>query len=217
MKDGFIKISCVTPLLKVADCRFNADRIIELIKEAHSKGVKIVCFPELSVTGYTCGDLFLQEALLDSAKNELCRITEETAELDIVSVIGVPLVVKGKLSFYQGDGNLYGWLGKYVVGYIYRANPDRRREMPVKSVVPYADVVHDDTVVNGEERRLVDQCLGRMWLKNPMRAYVHYMKLGEGLSSREILRFFGLSSEANVDQIFSRAVKSMRKLRREHV
>ncbi len=127
------------------------------------------------------------------------------------------MVVKGKLSFYQGDGNLYGWLGKYVVGYIYRANPDRRREMPVKSVVPYADVVHDDTVVNGEERRLVDQCLGRMWLKNPMRAYVHYMKLGEGLSSREILRFFGLSSEANVDQIFSRAVKSMRKLRREHV
>ena len=115
MKDGFIKISCATPLLKVADCRFNADRIIELIKEAHSKGVKIVCFPELSVTGYTCGDLFLQEALLDSAKNELCRITEETAELDIVSVIGVPLVVKGKLyncGAVINKGNIIGSAAK---------------------------------------------------------------------------------------------------------
>ncbi|MBR6873767.1 MAG: NAD(+) synthase, partial [Ruminococcus sp.] len=69
MKDGFIKIACATPELKVADCKFNADRIIELIKEAHGRGVKIVCFPELSVTGYTCGDLFLQEMLLTSAKS----------------------------------------------------------------------------------------------------------------------------------------------------
>ena len=97
MKDGFIKISCATPTLKVANCRYNADRMIDLIREAHSKGVKIVCFPELSVTGYTCGDLFLQDALLESAKSELCRMIDETAELDIVSIIGVPLVVKGKL------------------------------------------------------------------------------------------------------------------------
>lgn len=70
MKDGFIKIACATPDVKVANCGYNADRIIEIIKEAHDKGVKIVCFPELSVTGYTCGDLFLQDALLSAAKNE---------------------------------------------------------------------------------------------------------------------------------------------------
>ena len=97
MKDGFIKIACATPDVKVADCRYNADRIIELITEAHCKGVKIICFPELSVTGYTCGDLFLQEALLNSAKNELVRVIKETEKLDIVSLIGVPLAVCGKL------------------------------------------------------------------------------------------------------------------------
>ena len=97
MKDGFIKIACATPDVKVADCGYNADRIIELIKEAHDKGVKIVCFPELSVTGYTCGDLFLQEALLAAAKNETVRIIKETANVDIVSIVGVPLVVCGKL------------------------------------------------------------------------------------------------------------------------
>lgn len=97
MKDGFIKIACATPDVKVADCGYNADRIIELIKEAHDKGVKIVCFPELSVTGYTCGDLFLQEALLSAAKNETVRIIKETANVDIVSIVGVPLVVCGKL------------------------------------------------------------------------------------------------------------------------
>ncbi|MCR4645458.1 MAG: NAD(+) synthase [Oscillospiraceae bacterium] len=97
MKDGFIKIACATPDVRVADCRYNADRIIALIYEAHSKGVKLVCFPELAVTGYTCGDLFLQEALLRSAKQELVRIIRETEALDIVSVIGVPLAVCGKL------------------------------------------------------------------------------------------------------------------------
>ncbi|MBP7187857.1 MAG: hypothetical protein KBA55_14105, partial [Ruminococcus sp.] len=55
MKDGLIKIACATPDVRVADCVYNADRIIEIITEAHNKGVKIVCFPELSVTGYTCG------------------------------------------------------------------------------------------------------------------------------------------------------------------
>lgn len=97
MKDGFIKTACATPELKVADCTYNADRIIELIREAHSKGVKIVCFPELSVTGYTCGDLFLQDALLASAKTELVRIIKETSDLDIVSIVGIPLTLSGKL------------------------------------------------------------------------------------------------------------------------
>ena len=97
MKDGFIKIACATPDIKVADCQYNADRIIELITEAHSKGVKIICFPELSVTGYTCGDLFLQDALLSSAKSELVRIVKETEKLNIVSIIGMPLTVCGKL------------------------------------------------------------------------------------------------------------------------
>ena len=97
MKDGFIKIACATPDVKVANCSYNAERIVELITEAHRKGVKFICFPELSITGYTCGDLFLQDALLNSAKKELARIIKETEYLDIVSIIGIPLAICGKL------------------------------------------------------------------------------------------------------------------------
>ena len=97
MKDGFIKVACATPKLKAADCVFNADRIIETAKQACSGGVKIVCFPELAVTGYTCGDLFLQDTLLTAAKRELARIVRETATFDIVSIVGAPLSAGGKL------------------------------------------------------------------------------------------------------------------------
>jgi len=97
MKDGFIKIACATPELKVADCDYNADKIIELIKKAYSEDVKIVCFPELSLTGYTCGDLFLQNALLESVKENLIRIADETGELDIISIVGAPLRCVDKL------------------------------------------------------------------------------------------------------------------------
>ena len=97
MKDGYIKIACATPEVKVADCAYNSNRITELIFEAHKKGVKILCFPELSITGYTCGDLFLQDVLLDSAKQQLARIIKETADTDIVSIVGAPLAVCGKL------------------------------------------------------------------------------------------------------------------------
>lgn len=97
MKDGFIKIACATPPLKVADCDYNTDKIIEMIIEAHSKGVKIICFPELSVTGYTCGDLFLQSALGYSAENNLIRLADETSNLEIVSIVGLPFSYMGKL------------------------------------------------------------------------------------------------------------------------
>ena len=97
MKDGFIKIACATPDVKVADCDFNTDRIISLIKKAVKRGVKIVCFPELSITGYTCGDLFLQDTLLESAGKNLIRIAEETKDIDIISIVGLPLSFRGKL------------------------------------------------------------------------------------------------------------------------
>jgi NAD+ synthase (glutamine-hydrolysing) len=97
MKDGFIKIACATPDLKVGDCDYNTDKIIEMIKEACSKGVKIICFPELSITGYTCGDLFLQSALLKSAEQNLLRILSETVNMDIISIVGLPIEYVGKL------------------------------------------------------------------------------------------------------------------------
>ncbi len=97
MKDGFVKIACATPELKVADCDFNTDKMIELVQTACDRGVKMICFPELSITGYTCGDLFLQNALIRSAAENLIRLTEETKHLDIVVIAGLPVEYQNKL------------------------------------------------------------------------------------------------------------------------
>jgi NAD+ synthase (glutamine-hydrolysing) len=97
MKDGFLKIACATPDLRVGDCDYNTGRILELISQAHAQGVKIICFPELSITGYTCGDLFLQKTLLQSAEENLSRIVEKTGDLEIISIVGLPVSVKSRL------------------------------------------------------------------------------------------------------------------------
>lgn len=97
MKDGFIRVAAATPDIKVADCDYNADRIIELIKQAAAEDVSIVVFPELCITGYTCGDLFQQKVLLDGAKNALVKIMEETADCDLLALVGLPFELDGKL------------------------------------------------------------------------------------------------------------------------
>ena len=73
MRDGFIKIAAATPDLHAADCAYNTSEIVKLAKEAAAKGAKLITFPELCLTGYTCGDLFLQETLLEGALDGLPR------------------------------------------------------------------------------------------------------------------------------------------------
>ncbi|MBQ8514100.1 MAG: NAD(+) synthase [Ruminococcus sp.] len=97
MKDGFIKIACATPPVRVADCEYNAEQIIAMARDAAENGAKLIAFPELSITGYTCGDLFLQQTLLDGAKDALKKIMTETAELDIIVIVGLPVADKGAL------------------------------------------------------------------------------------------------------------------------
>ena len=97
MRDGFIKVAAATPEVRVADCPFNTEQITALLAEAARRQVKVVCFPELCVTGYTCGDLFLQSALLDAAEEALAEIVRATVELDLVAVVGVPVRYLGKL------------------------------------------------------------------------------------------------------------------------
>ncbi len=97
MRDGFVKVAAGTPKIRVADCGYNADQIISLMKEAAAQGVKVLALPELCVTGYTCGDLFLQETLLDGAERALGRILDETMELDIVTALGLPVKYQNKL------------------------------------------------------------------------------------------------------------------------
>lgn len=97
MKDGFIKVSAGTPDVRVADCGYNAGKIIEMVREMESRGAKIMVFPELCITAYTCGDLFWQENLLEEAKAQLVRIARETRDTDALVFVGLPLEYKGKL------------------------------------------------------------------------------------------------------------------------
>ena len=97
MRDGFVKVAAGTPKIRVADCDYNAGQIIALMKEAMAQGVKVLALPELCVTGYTCADLFLQDALLDGAERALERILKETKELDMLTAVGMPVRAGGKL------------------------------------------------------------------------------------------------------------------------
>ena len=97
MKDGFIKVAAGTPDVQVADCEFNAAEIIKMVREMEAEGARVMVFPELCITAYTCGDLFWQENLLEEAKVQLMRIAEETADVDAIIFVGLPLEYKGKL------------------------------------------------------------------------------------------------------------------------
>lgn len=97
MKDGFIRVAAATPKIVVADCRFNREKIEEMMKEACGKKAKMIVFPELCLTGYTCGDLFLQELLLKESVRELRNLAEASERLDILAVVGMPLSVNSKL------------------------------------------------------------------------------------------------------------------------
>ena len=97
MKHGFVKVAAVTPEIRVADVAFNAEQICKKIDETVEAGAKVVVFPELCITGYTCGDLFLHEVLLDHAKEALLQIAEYTKEKDALVFVGTPVSVGGKL------------------------------------------------------------------------------------------------------------------------
>ena len=97
MKDGFIKCGAATPKIVVGDCMANAEEIVRLIKEADKKGIKLLALPELCVSGYTCGDLFLQDTLLDGVERAIEYILKESKKIDTVAVFGAPLRNKGKL------------------------------------------------------------------------------------------------------------------------
>lgn len=93
MNYGFVKVAAAVPRVKVADCKFNAERIEAQITVAEGKDVQIIIFPELSITGYTCGDLFGHQLLLEDAEMALIHILNTTRQLDIISILGMPVVV----------------------------------------------------------------------------------------------------------------------------
>ena len=97
MNYGFVKVASAIPRVKVADCKFNASQIEKEIIIADGKGVEIIVFPELCLTGYTCGDLFAHPLLLENAEMGLIQVLNNTRQLDIISILGMPVAMNGAL------------------------------------------------------------------------------------------------------------------------
>ena len=98
MKFGFVKVAAAIPAVKVADCKFNAQHTEAQIMVADGKGVQIVIFPELNLTGYSCGDLFSHQLLLEQAEMALMQVINNTRQLDIISIVGLPVMVNSTLA-----------------------------------------------------------------------------------------------------------------------
>ena len=108
MNYGFVKVAAAVPHVQVADCFYNTGQIENLIRKAFAEGVQMMAFPELSVTAYTCQDLFAQQTLLDNAEKALLKLISDTADLDILTIVGAPLRVENRLinaavAFQKGE------------------------------------------------------------------------------------------------------------------
>ncbi|MFA9375520.1 MAG: NAD(+) synthase [Lachnotalea sp.] len=115
MKHGFVKVAAATPDIKVADCEYNRIAIEEIIDEAILRKTKLIVFPELVLTGYTCSDLFLQEQLLNEAKRQLIKLTEYSKDKDILIFVGLPIEMRGKLynvTAAVNKGEILGFIPK---------------------------------------------------------------------------------------------------------
>ena len=97
MNHGFVKVASAIPSVKVADCQYNVEQIESLVIQAEGKGIEIICLPELSLTAYSCGDLFGQQLLLDEAEMALIHLMNVTRSLNIISIIGLPVPYRGAL------------------------------------------------------------------------------------------------------------------------
>ncbi|MBQ7436886.1 MAG: NAD(+) synthase [Oscillospiraceae bacterium] len=97
MKNGFVKVAAASPVIRVADADYNAERVIEVISSAAKKDVKVLVFPELTLTGCSCYDLFTHRVLLDGAREALLKVAEKSSEYDLLAFVGLPLAVGAKV------------------------------------------------------------------------------------------------------------------------
>ncbi len=142
MKHGFLKVAAVTPKIKVADPKYNAKVICERLQEAYDHGAKVIVFPELCLTGYTCGDLFLHEILLEETKKQLLKVVKATAGKDAVVMVGLPL---------EKDGRLYNVAAVLQDGAILGLVP--------KANIPSYDEFYEGRHFTEGNREVVSYCL----------------------------------------------------------
>ena len=94
---GFFRVAAAVPVVKVAAPSANAKQCFELVEKAYGQQVQAICFPELSITGYSCGDLFLSRQLIDSAESALEWLLQKTEKMDIIIIVGMPLRISSSL------------------------------------------------------------------------------------------------------------------------
>ena len=140
---------------------------------------------------------------------------------ELMSMLYEEMIGRGKINLYRDNGgSVFSWLRTYVRGYVYHSVVKRHEEISTDTVSEEGDEftipVEDPARDRKEQWDMVQTCFGEMWAENPMKAYVHLLKLRMNLSSTDIMRMLGISSAANVDQIFSRAVKDMGRKKVEH-
>ena len=102
MEYGFYTVASAIPSVRVADCDYNLSAIESIVDEAVAKGVGILAFPELCITGYTCQDLFLQDFLIDKAEDSVRKLMDYTVSKDIILVVGVPVSVAKRNNSWNG-------------------------------------------------------------------------------------------------------------------
>jgi hypothetical protein len=140
---------------------------------------------------------------------------------ELMGMLYEEMIGQGKIGLYRDDGaNIFSWLRTYVRGYVYHSVVKRHPEISIEEMSEegsgFTIAIEDPARSRKEQWDLVQQCFGEMWRENPMRAYVHLLKLRMNLSSSEIKEMLGVTSTANVDQIFARAVKEMGRRKVEH-
>ena len=140
MKNGFLKVAAATPVVRLADTKANCEAHVALAQKAYGEGVRVLVFPELSLTGATCGDLFTNDTLLQGAQDALIAYLDHTKELDMVSIVGLPLSIGAQISnvaavCYKGD----------VLGFV----PKTRTRRNARQFVAAPDLSHE-IVWNGK-------------------------------------------------------------------
>ena len=135
MKHGFVKVAAASPMIRVADAEYNAQQVIASMKEANEKGVKVLVFPELVLTGCTCYDLYTQRTLLNGAEKALAQVIKASEDMDVLAFVGLPFLYETRLYSCAAavyDGELLGMVPRtHVKGTHFVPADDQVRDIIV--------------------------------------------------------------------------------------
>ena len=152
---GFVRVAAAVPTMRVADCHYNAEQVRLQIDEAIEQGVEVICFPELTMTGYTCADLFFTQALQQSSMRELEALCDYTRGKAIIVLVGAPLQVDNDLfncAFVMSDGEVMGVVPKVNLpntGEFYDLMPKHIVMNPIMTAMKNVDAERTDKFARG--------------------------------------------------------------------